>query len=1281
MSRHHLISKTLKTNLGFLFALGITAAAAPSHADISQAPLLLGGGSVPGNLALVPSVEWPTVLSVANTGAYRPSNTYIGYFSSKKCYIYDQSNEWFVPDSDANSHTCSGNKRWSGNFLNWAATPTIDPFRSALTGGYRYRDTATETVLQKARHSGQSSAGNRMEDTKAQGLIAKADIAGAAPVTTGWDNLYIRLQGLGADMLFSNWKDGIGGGGSSAEKQAEWVNYEPNNSAQWVDGRLITAYTPKGTDQVKSVYRVKIRVKVCDPTKGLESNCERYPNGNYKPVGLLQQYSGDLRYSIFGYLNDGNMLRDGGVLRAQQKFISPSSDNPEWNANTGVMIVNPDSITTSLGRAISNSGVMNYLNKFGELNADGSLKTNGDFKSHDPVSELYYTALRYFKNQGNVGAYSTSNPAHNSKPDGTILDRWHDGFPVITDWKDPIQYACQKNVILGIGDTNTHRDKNLPGNTVITDEPAVPSEVSSDNSVNVVTATNKVAELEGITINTPFTGRENSAYIAGLAYDANTRDLRSDYTGRQSVSTYWVDVREGQSLAGKTGNQYWLAAKYGGFKVPKDFGDPYKRTAALDTEWWRTNTDMLATNYPRPDNFFVASDAANMVESLRKAFAQISNEVQSTTASLATNSTRLETDTALFQSRLDSRFWSGDLLARRVGENGVVAVDTAWSAAQKLDSLNSVDSRSIFTIQPATSAGASDERIATSGINFTWNALASAQQALLQRLNETDSEQAEQRLAYLRGDRTDEITAEDRTKPFRQRSSRLGDIVNSDPQFIHNQDFGYSRLTWSKGAVGTAYTAFRATDAYKTRTPMVIVGANDGMLHGFDARVSDTAATNGGSELFAYVPNSVFSNLINLTDPAYSHRYYVDGTPRVSDVWIGGAWKTMVVGTTGAGGKSIFALDVTNPGSMNSSSVMWEFSHPDMGYTMGQPALVALPNEKFGVIVSSGYHDAAPDEGKVWILDAETGSIIKEIELPSTGNLGSPLASDTDYNQVADRVYVADTLGNVWRIDLDGSNTSNWDIPKSLGDDPLFIAKDGSGDPQAITAPLSSAFNDKGEHMVFFGTGSFYRDGDNEIPPSPSIETFYGIIDRGEAIDGRSSLLKQAIIKEATLASGLKARAITDNTLTTHSGWYIDLAWQEGDGHTGAVGERVVAKAALRTDRVIFTTMTPSSDPCAFGGTSFIMAISLSSGSRLNYAYFDTNGDGTPDNSDTTTVGDDKDVPWSGISDEGDGVTKGVTPLLRWLCFAGSSGATPQCIPVAGSQRFGRHSWREVRAN
>lgn len=1262
--------RLVSVGLGFLFSFCSVTASTSVYATVSQSPLLLGGGNVPGNLALVPSVEYPTVISVANTGRYLPGSTYVGYFNSKKCYIYNKANEWFEISGNNMNHICSGAKDWSGNFLNWAATPTIDPFRSALTGGYRIRDTTTETVLQKARHGNEDTFGNRLND--GDGFIAKEDIPGATPAGSDWNNFYIRLQGVGTQMVFSNWKDGIGGGGSTGEKKQEWAEYDPGNSNQWQNnGDLKRSFTPKD-QQVRSVYRLNVAVKVCDASKGLEPNCELYPSGYYKPVGLLQQYSESLRYSVFGYLNDSNMLRDGGVLRAQQKYIGPGlaeAGKSEWNPKTGQLVKNPDGITTALGLSIDDSGVINYLNKFGELN-------DNSHKSHDPVSELFYTSLRYFKNQGNVPSYTTASPAHNSSPGNNELARWHDGFPVIAKWNDPIQFACQRNVILGIGDVNTHRDKNLPGSSAKNDEPSKPVEVTSDNTINVVTATKKVADLEGIAISTgsEFSGRANSAFIAGLAYDANTKDLREDYAGDQTVSTYWVDVREGQVLQPKEKNQYWLAAKYGGFKVPVGFGDPYERTEPLPESWW-TSGEVLPSGDKRPDNFFLASDATKMVEGLKQAFAQIANEVQSTTASLAANSTRLDTDTAVYQSRLNSRFWSGDLQGLRVQEDGSVASSAAWSAAEKLDALASVSSRNILTIAPSENG-----YISNGGRNFDWAGLSSGQKVSLKKNAEANNDVAKKRLEYLRGDRDEEISADNRTRPFRQRDSRLGDIVNSDPQFVYQQDFGYARLTGWTGGVAAKYKEFRSTNSYRARVPMVIVGANDGMLHGFDASVT---GANGGDELFAFVPNSVFPNLLSLTEPSYSHRYYVDGTPRISDAWLGSRWATVAVGSTGAGGKSVFALDVTDvssKASMSASRVMWEFAHPKMGYTIGQPAIVALPNEEFGVIVSSGYHDEEPDEGYVWILDINDGSIIKEFVIPTTGNLGGPLASDLDFNQEADRVYVADTLGNVWRLDVDTDTTSSWGIPAGLSNGPLFIAKNAAGERQPITAPLASAYNQQGAHMLAFGTGSFYRNGDNEIPDNPSAETFYGIFDTGSSIDGRGELLEQNIIEEATV-KGRKVRAVSNNALTDEKGWYLDLAWHTAEGGDGPDGERVVAKANLRSDRVLFTTMTPTDDPCAFGGTSMIMALDLTSGKRLAHTYFDIDGDGTLDDGDDKQSENEGEsgIPWSGVSDPDDGVIKGVSPMYKWICYAGSSGAAPKCIPVSGSMREGRQSWREVR--
>ncbi|WP_152028198.1 pilus assembly protein [Stutzerimonas stutzeri] len=1294
-------------------ALLWTLSAGQAAADVSQTPLLLGSGNVPGNLALVPSVEWPTLLSIANTGDYSSTNTYLGYFDSSKCYVYDGANEWFVPNGNASARKCSGEKAWSGNFLNWAGTPTIDPFRSALTGGYRYRDEVGLTVLEKARHTGQSTAGDRANSDS--GVLPANEFSGAAPIAGDWANFYIRLSGRGIEMLFSNWRDKIGGLDATGTNTNEWTYYNPNNADQWQKGKLKPAFY--AGNQVKSVYRVKIRVKVC-VTGQIESNCKKYSDTNYKPEGLLQQYSSSIRYSVFGYLNDKSQLRDGGVLRAGQKYVGPlkrergaagelDNTNKEWNESTGILVTNPDpndvaSTQALFGTSVSNSGVINYLNKFGQL-------TDFNHKSNDPVSELYYAAFRYFRNKGNVTEYSTPTPAHAAN--GDSKEKWLDGFPVVTDWDDPIQYACQKNVILGIGDTNTHADRNLPGATVTNLEPSIPAQVAADAAnFDVAAATARVGALERVDTKATSASAfgdccsNNSAYIAGMAYHANTVDLRRDISGEQLLSTHWVDVRENGVLKGRAKNQYWLAAKYGGFKVPSDvdYGDPYARTAALPNSWW-TDGDRTEQNDLRPRNFYVASDATKMVESLKTAFANIANEVRSTTAALSTNSTKLETETVVFQSMLDSADWSGDLLAKAVTSNGTVNETPTWKAATKLDALTNTEvaNRKILTSLPPTADSSSGALVSATGRIFAWAQLHSTQQDAM-RMTAGGSLATEQmgqdRLNFIRGIRSLERTDSAPNNPFRQRGSRLGDIANSDPQYIHKPNFGYSQLPESAGftaATTSAYTSFRASSTYQNRPPLVVVGANDGMLHGFDASLG----SNGGKELFAYIPNDLIDDLYQLTDPTYSHRYYVDGTPRIGDAWVGNAWKTLVIGSSGAGGRSIFALDVSNPADMTSSSVLWEFTHPEMGYSLGRPSLVPLYNGKFGVIVTSGF-DRSTDttSGYVWVLDAADGSVLKRFDLPDSGDLGSPLAVDLDNDRVTDRIYVADTKGNVWRLDTSSTSIGDWDAPSSLRSggniEPLFIAQDSDGNRQPITAPLDAAYTKDRKIMLVFGTGSFYQTTDNEIPSSPQVQSFYGIIDSGSPVDGRTRLLEQEILKEVS-GTALNGRAISQNTMDdTDQGWYLDLIWKVSKGGPGAKGERVISQAQLGGNRVTFSTLIPSSDPCDAGGTSWIMSLDLATGSRLAYSYFDYNGDGNIDEDDYIELEDGTKVPVSGVADPDEGAVKGTIGLndqstgRRYLCYASSAastdsdGVTPVCIEVMGDNNdSNRLSWHEVRNN
>ena len=234
----------------------------------------------------------------------------------------------------------------------------------------------------------------------------------------------------------------------------------------------------------------------------------------------------------------------------------------------------------------------------------------------------------------------------------------------------------------------------------------------------------------------------------------------------------------------------------------------------------------------------------------------------------------------------------------------------------------------------------------------------------------------ERRLNYLRGERCNEeqyfgdgIIGDCYNGDFRDRTSTLGDIINSDPWFVGTQNYGYTGLADPEGS---AYYTYRTSSEYLDRTGIIYVGANDGMLHAFDAGKRDTTAADpadrayGGTELFAFVPNGVYENLSAFTSPTYTHQYYVDGPVRATDAYIDadndGAdeWETVLVGSLGAGGKGVYALRVTDPDNFSASDIMWEIDstttgYEDLGYILDQPYIVRMANGQWAAVFGNGY--------------------------------------------------------------------------------------------------------------------------------------------------------------------------------------------------------------------------------------------------------------------------------------------------------------------------------------
>lgn len=1166
--RSSLASRASVFLIGMLAALSSLPAAS---VDIAQAPLSIGG-NVPGNLSLVPSVEYPTIHSQANIGSYDVGRSYMGYFDPGKCYQYvysvTESERHFSPVVLTGNRTCTGANRWSGNFLSWAATQTIDPFRLALTGGYRVRDTPTTTWLEKARHAPGFGLYPNRRIPEAGDNSALVD--GATPAA--WSLFQVRIAGLNNKMYFTrdgNLNNPAGGA----------VAYDP--AVHGLTDNIVNNVRVDGLP----VYEVSMRVEVCNSTIGLEANCKRYSQG-YKPEGLIQEYSDRLRYSIFGYLNDSAWDRDGGVMRARQKFVGPllnypdedpaANPNTEWDATTGVLYANPDSAdATATGGGVNNSGVINYLNRFGQMTANNP-------KSLDPVSELYYTAVRYFKNQGNVPAYSNMV--------GDIYGL-ADGFPVITEWDDPIKYSCQTNVILGIGDVYTHRDKNLPGNTPSDGEPGKPTAVADDTTVDVVRATQKVFDLEGLgALANPFTGRQNSAYIAGLAYDSHTRDIRPDddevpqTAGRQTISTHWVDVRENQVLEPRERNQYWLAAKYGGFRVPSGF-DPYARTQALDNAWWHSTTDYLTsganggvtnavTTYRRADNFYVASEADKMVQSLRRAFENILAEIRGSGSSFAANSTKLETGAMTFQAQFYSGSWRGELSAFTVNAT-TGALTPAWNAGSQFPAWAS---RNIYVNNDGTQAGYK---------RFTYTNLDSANASALGSQAVVD---------YLRGDRSNEAP---NGAGLRARQSVLGDIINSQPMYVGTPN---GRLFYGQEFTGAdSYGAYVAANA--ARTPVVYVGANDGMLHGFNATT--------GVETYAFVPRAaIAAGLRDYTSPAYTHRYFVDGEITVADAYIGGAWKTILVGTMGRGGKAIYALDVTDP---NDVEFLWEKSATDisqLGNSIGKPIIAQVADGDWRVLIGNGPNSTG-DGASLITVRLATGAVTTVSTGTAVANgLSAVNAWSTGATDFVDAIYAGDLRGNLWKI------TNLTGTPAVMN---LFQAQYG-GNAQPITAaPLVSKNPADDRTWVFVGTGRYLNINDLA---NKDVQSWYGLIDDGTAIAGRAQLVATSIVAETTVG-GLGARVISDNASPGPRGWYMDLI----SPVNGVEGERMVVPNFFQGLALIGTTRIPdTTNVCNPSGGGYVMAINPFTGGRLSQSFFDMNGDGQFDSADLVNG-----MPVSGI--------------------------------------------------
>jgi type IV pilus assembly protein PilY1 len=608
----------------------------------------------------------------------------------------------------------------------------------------------------------------------------------------------------------------------------------------------------------------------------------------------------------------------------------------------------------------------------------------------------------------------------------------------------------------------------------------------------------------------------------------------------QHMSTYVIGFRDAASWVMPSGQSAWpmwdsaTNDTFGGSFSDLVTGaaawpDPVAGTLGLTTlsenarkaELWH-----VALN--GRGKFIPATSTEDLLRAFREIFGEIVNDTSTPVTSFANASASVaRAATQEFTSGYEAADWKGYVYASTLaqgtgaaspaagwGTKQVVGVRPNLTTADKLDALSASDIDQRLILSWRDTVGDSV------GTLFEWasdeSRLSTAQKTLLKAGNVTDTV-AHQRLNFIRGDRSQEGAG------MRTRGSRQGDIVNSQLWYVAQPVSNYSF---------DHYRDFAKT--HKDRLPMVYVGGNDGMLHGFSGV--------DGSERIAYVPQGVVQNLHELTRTDYQHRYFVDGSPFSGDVNWGSSstpdWRTLLVGTLGAGGKGYFVLDVTSPGSTAADAsavpsnflkanagtlvVMDKTAHPsvvpaagsdaaDIGHIMVPPVLeddnaqkttqiVRMNNGRWAVVMGNGVNST--NERPVLLVQYLDGdkSLFKLVAASSgadaSGNgLSAPRLVDIDGNGTPDVVYAGDLRGNLWKFDVAAASASDWNV--AFAGQPLYTAAHVAGQVstvQPITAPPIVRANERGAGglMVAFGTGRNLTEADRT---STAVQSIYSVLD------------------------------------------------------------------------------------------------------------------------------------------------------------------------------------------
>lgn len=593
--------------------------------------------------------------------------------------------------------------------------------------------------------------------------------------------------------------------------------------------------------------------------------------------------------------------------------------------------------------------------------------------------------------------------------------------------------------------------------------------------------------------------------------------------------------------------------------------------------------------------YFSAGDPAAVVKSLQTALQKIT-EIKGSAAAAATSTLQpVDGDNDIFVAQFTSAKWIGDVQKYTIDpSSGEVSSTPAWKAADVLDARIAAGTpRTVYYFKKATGntgtlraftyanlssdgfGGAFDTFCSKPG---SGGGTAPAQCAGLSSADLATANSGSNLVSYLLGASS---------SVYRARASALGDVINSSPVFVGGPKFKYTE---------DSYASFASSHA--SRTGVLYVGANDGMLHAFDRMT--------GEEKWAYVPSAVIGNMYKLadTDYPYNHQFFVDGSPRVGDVWDGKKWRTILVGGLNKGGRIYYALDVTDP---ENPQALWEFSDTNLGLSFGNPVITKRKDGTWVVVFGSGYNNVGPGDGNghLFVVDAITGATLTT-PVPTYTTGTTPAGTTTapsglakvnafvasEIDNTAKVFYGGDLLGNVWRFDID-SNVAPYGAAF-----PFAQLKVGSTPQPVTTKPEIAEVNYLGSKyvVVYVGTGKYLGTGDLS---NADLQAVYALKDDFSStglgdVRGRTDLVTQTITT-TTNSSGEPIRRATTNAVdwSSKKGWRVDLP---------STGERVNVNMIMALNVLSVATNVPTSDACDAGGRSWLYKFDIGSGSAVSNA-------------------------------------------------------------------------------